>query len=621
MAGENDGLTPSDNSSPPSDTTDDGFTDGFSSPEDDDLRALGIPFDGIGGEFPAAWAEELPRSHLLLPKASDTPPALLNEAPASPLAGEDGVDPPESPPGENFAAAFLSEFCLSGRFITTKIWSLTASPSRKWGLERELPAGWYFLDRASSGTTLPVFDSNTVDTCQWKVTGRQISEFNPQMPIQIRYCNPKDGCSLAYKPMRAAVYTFCTETDTGEVVEGDQRLVHVYVGRASRKKSTRRKAGGGAAGAGPLKPIFKSTEVGIHRRAFNIQAPQSALQAHSSNLNAVLTEVMDELRAQNMDEAAAVVEAVVQKRFSTYRAEDVYSGSVLRRSTAKLIERTDVDMARILIESLKEQERESIPANLRRKLQALCARAETDLDTLDKTVHILFMSRDATEYLHINRELQAVYARVASTKGHPAAIPVIFTVVPNASAYTLWTTLTRAHERFSHIHFSGHGSDASGSTLLLAASPDHFDPHNQGSGEYRKDAPVNDRAFANAIAQYHNRLPANDAVKSVVLNACSTAEQGKALINHGIPHVCVNDGPISDHVAVAFSSAFYEQIALGNDVPVAHERAVNWVMLNVNERAYKLGGINGLRLMSAPPTPDVDSTTGPELTTTTPATN
>ena len=69
------------------------------------------------------------------------------------------------------------------------------------------------------------------------------------------------------------------------------------------------------------------------------------------------------------------------------------------------------------------------------------------------------------------------------------------------------------------------------------------------------------------------------------------------LINHGIPYACVNDGQISDHVAVAFSSAFYEQIALDNAVPVAHERAVNWVMLNVNERAYKLGGINGLRLL------------------------
>eukprot|EP01043_Picozoa_sp_COSAG02_P043266 COSAG02_NODE_3756_length_6279_cov_4.967314_3_plen_581_part_00 len=555
MAGEFDVSTPSDYSTPPSDIIDDDLADEISSPEDDDLNALGIPFDDIDAEFPASWVEELPRSHLLLPTDSDTPTPLLSVMPASALADE--VVPPDSPPGENFAAAFLSEYCTSGGLITMKVWCLTASPSRKWGLERELPAGWYFLDRESSGMALPAFDASSVGMCQWKVTGRQISEFNQQMPIQIRYCNPKEGCSAAYKAMRAAVYTYCTETATGEVVESEQRLIHVYVGRASRKKSTRRKAGGGAGTLGLVKPLSKSGSVGTHRRAFNIQAPQDALQAHSHTMNAVLKEVMDQLRAHNMGEAAAVVDAVIQKRFSTHRAADAFSGSVLRGSTTKTIERTDVDMARVLMESLKEQERESISASLRRKLQALCARAEADLDTLDKTVHVLFMSRDATEHLHINRELQAIYARVASTKGHPAAIPVVFMVVPNASAYTLWTTLTRASENFSHIHFSGHGSDASGSTLLLAASPDHFDPHSQGSVEFQTDAPVNDRAFANAIAQYHNRLPANDAVKSVVLNACSTTEQGSALTSHGIPHVCVNDGPISDHVAVAFSSAFY----------------------------------------------------------------
>ena len=606
--------------------TDDGFTDGFSSPEDDELRALGMSMGmaggdlvGLDGDIPA-WVE-LPSTT----EATPTPPLAASveaESPAAsgrPAGGPptiEGIVPPDSPPGEMFAASFLREFCTTGGLVSTGVWSLEASPGRKWGLERELPAGWYLLDRTAPGSAsaLTPFDVGGCGVCKWKVTGRQISEFNREMPIQTRYCNPKEGCSEKYVAMRAAVYTWCTEQHSGEIVESEQRLIHVYVGRASRKKSTRRKAGGASSAAasiaaGPVKPVFKSSgPAGAHRRAFNIQAPQSALQEHSNSLHVILKEVMEQLRAQNMDEAAAVVDAVVQKRFSAYRTSDAFSGSVLRPSSAKLIERTDVSMARMLVESLKEQERERIPPSLRRKLQSLCTRAEADLDMLDKTVHVLFMSRDASEDLHINRELQAIYDRVASTKGHPAAVPVVFTVVPNASAYTLWTTLTRAREHFSHIHFSGHGSDVSGSTLLLAASPERFDPHSRSGDEamaqYQTDAPVNDRAFANAIAQYHNRLPANNAVKSVFLNACSTAEQGTALINHGIPYACVNDGQISDHVAVAFSSAFYEQIALDNAVTVAHERAVNWVMLNVNERAYKLGGINGLRLMSASDTQD-----------------
>ena len=637
-AGAASDTTPSDGAASdttPSDTTDDGFTDGFSSPEDDELNALGLAMDsgaGVDIDGDLDWMD--------LPAASDgtggTPPlsgdsfaaeqqpAQLGQRPGGAEEGR-GVIPPSSPPGEMFAASFLREFCTTGGLISTEVFSLDASPARKWGLERELPVGWYLLDRTSAGSAsaLSPYDVNSVSVCRWKVTGRQISEFNPAMPIQTRYCNPKDGCSPQYAATRAAVYTWCTQSpNTGEITESEQRLIHVYVGRASRKKSTRRKASGvsGATAAAPAKAIRKSiAPVGTsHRRAFNIQGPQSALQAHSNSLHVILKEVMEQLRSQNMEEAAAVVDAVVQKRFSAFRNATTFSGSVMRPSAAgkgkKLIERTDVNMARMLVESLKEEERETVEPSLRRKLQALCTRADADLDTLDKTVHVLFMTRDARENLHINTELQAIYDRVASTSGHPAAVPVIFTVVPNASAYTLWTTLTRARERFSHIHFSGHGSDASGSTLLLAASPAHM-PRDTGSGsdsdsgsdddpteetpQFQTDAPVNDRAFANAIAQYHNRLPANKAVCSVFLNACSTTEQGAALIQNGIPYACVNDSEVSDHVAVAFSSAFYEQIALDNAVPVAHERAVNWVMLNVNERAYKLGGINGLRLLGA----------------------
>jgi hypothetical protein len=191
---------------------------------------------------------------------------------------------------------------------------------------------------------------SSVSVCRWKVTGRQISEFNPAMPIQTRYCNPKDGCSAQYTPMRAAVYTWCTQSsDTHEIIESEQRLIHVYVGRASRKKSTRRKSSGvsEATAAGPAKAIRKSSApVGsTHRRAFNIQGPQSALQEHSNSLHVILKEVMEQLRSRNMDEAAAVVDAVVQKRFSAFRTASAYAGSVMR-PREKLIERTDVNMGK-----------------------------------------------------------------------------------------------------------------------------------------------------------------------------------------------------------------------------------------------------------------------------------
>ena len=62
-----------------------------------------------------------------------------------------------------------------------------------------------------SASALTPFDVGGCGVCKWKVTGRQISEFNREMPIQTRYCNPKEGCSEKYVAMRAAVYTWCTE--------------------------------------------------------------------------------------------------------------------------------------------------------------------------------------------------------------------------------------------------------------------------------------------------------------------------------------------------------------------------------------------------------------------------
>ena len=155
--------------------------------------------------------------------------------------------PPDSPPGEAFASRFLREYENAGRLLeASEVSGLASTPARKWGLARELPAGWYVVDDSPApGQVLPHFDSTALPPCGWKVTGPQMKGFNPKHPVQIRYGNPKDGCTKEYGAMRAAVYTWCRKDAAGAVVEGSVKLIHVYVGRASRsRKYARRPAVG-----------------------------------------------------------------------------------------------------------------------------------------------------------------------------------------------------------------------------------------------------------------------------------------------------------------------------------------------------------------------------------------
>ena len=123
-----------------------------------------------------------------------------------------GKAPPDSPPGEAFAVRFLREYEHADRPLTSQVTRLASTPARKWrckwGLACELPAGWYVIDDAQLGR-VPQFDSSALPSCGWKVTGPQVKVFNPDVPVQIRYGNPKDGCTKDYSAMRAAVYTWC----------------------------------------------------------------------------------------------------------------------------------------------------------------------------------------------------------------------------------------------------------------------------------------------------------------------------------------------------------------------------------------------------------------------------
>ena len=185
-----------------------------------------------------------------------------------------------------------------------------AANARKWGLAHELPSGWYCIDdrvprgQPSLADEMDEFEIETEKTakCGWKVTGPQMKVFNPAVPVQIRYGNPKQGCGAEDSAMRAAVYTWCTAQPDGALTEGDVKLIHVYIGRASRNRAVPRRHVGRrtAPSGGRAQTVTLKDAV--------TQTPGNEPKLAASDVHA---EIIAQLRARSMHDAAAVVEESV----------------------------------------------------------------------------------------------------------------------------------------------------------------------------------------------------------------------------------------------------------------------------------------------------------------------
>ena len=273
---------------------------------------MGLP-GHLGDAFTWALAEEInaqgdgssgsvKRTHM---------PACAGDAPGTP-------PPPDSLHGEAFVTRFLREYEEAGRLLTsTRVTGLASGPGRKSVLACELPAGWYVIDDAPAPEqVLPQFDTSLLPACGWKVTGPQVKVFNPDVPIQIRYGNPKDGCTKGYNAMRAAVYTWCQQDATGTVVEGSVKLVHVYLGRASRSLKRRHPSTGNNTRNPSVRP----------RRVANppiteqlVETASGSSVGHVATRGGVLGKILYTLKQSSMLEAASVVQGVIAEHLIDVR--------------------------------------------------------------------------------------------------------------------------------------------------------------------------------------------------------------------------------------------------------------------------------------------------------------
>jgi anti-sigma regulatory factor (Ser/Thr protein kinase) len=73
-------------------------------------------------------------------------------------------------------------------------------------------------------------------------------------------------------------------------------------------------------------------------------------------------------------------------------------------------------------------------------------------------------------------------------------------------------------------------------------------------------------------------------LECVVLNACSTVEQGKFLA-YNIPYVIAMRAPVEDELAIQFSRGFYDAIAAGKPIEFAYEEGRRCVQLITSAEA------------------------------------
>lgn len=107
------------------------------------------------------------------------------------------------------------------------------------------------------------------------------------------------------------------------------------------------------------------------------------------------------------------------------------------------------------------------------------------------------------------------------------------------------------------VHFCGHGDESEGIAL------ENFEGQKQS-------------VSADALADFFKLF--SEQVECVILNACYTAPQAKAIARH-IPYVIGMKQAIGDHAAREFSIALYDALGAGKSLEFAYESACNAIHL------------------------------------------
>ena len=169
--------------------------------------------------------------------------------------------------------------------------------------------------------------------------------------------------------------------------------------------------------------------------------------------------------------------------------------------------------------------------------------------TAKKTRKILFLSANPkdTGQLRLGEELRKIKDSLAASTERDQ-----FHLESESAVQIPTITKAMQTQHPEIVHFSGHGTGEEGIVVENASGKTVLFP-------------------TNGLNRLFNRF--KDTVKCVVLNACFSKEQAKAISNHGIYVVGMNKD-VEDKAAIDFALGFYQSLGEGNDFEFAFDMAL-----------------------------------------------
>ncbi|MFT5999384.1 MAG: hypothetical protein ACI81P_001842 [Neolewinella sp.] len=195
-------------------------------------------------------------------------------------------------------------------------------------------------------------------------------------------------------------------------------------------------------------------------------------------------------------------------------------------------------------------------------------------DKKEDALRILFLASDPREVGRLNLEKE--YVRIRTQLGDSAPdfnLNIMFEQRPDTLIKTL------LEEKPTYIHFAGHGDKGT----------EGFNP----AGIVLQDRDRNPQVVSGpALANMFRLLKREFEIKVVLLNACDSMEQARAISGNGI-HAIGMAKEIPDNMAISFAGGFYLGLAEApDDIP----RAFDYALASLMMEGYEIDAIPRLFL-------------------------
>ena len=201
---------------------------------------------------------------------------------------------------------------------------------------------------------------------------------------------------------------------------------------------------------------------------------------------------------------------------------------------------------------------------------------------------ILFLAANPNDapQLNLNKEFVQIFLNIQNSK-------LEVKTQPATTSLLLRDALLDYEPRI--IHFSGHGTS---SNIIQAGTIDIPQNKNENpkddvraigkiptddtntAGIYLLDT-TGAKKFVSglALANLFKICLQKFKIDLVILNACYSEEQAKAIFEAGVPYVIGMNTAIPDATAIEFSTGFYRSLSKDNDIPFAFDWAKSGILL------------------------------------------